>query len=192
MSLQSCVSNRLVIFGLALSLGSALACYSDKPGTGAKKSQAASGLELQPLPMTHDTLLREVDSFALNQDVIDRWAAAKKNLDSITTTNPEIIKRLKALGVPSGIGEMGKRLEAEPKLDSALVQSHIDGHTYMLATIALEEAIHGYQLKQTGKLSTLRVPPQILTNIDFVSAHLPQVMQAMSGQRSMRMPAAPR
>jgi hypothetical protein len=190
MSLQSIARNRLVIFGLAMSLGSTLACYSEKPGTTpAKGSQAApgSGLGLQPLPATHDTALREVDNFALNADLIQRWASAKRTMDSLTVTNPEIVKHLKSQGVPSGIGEMGKRIQAEPLLGTALKQAHIDGHDYMLTTIALQQAIHGYQLKQAGKLAQLKVPPVILSNIDFVGAHLPQVMQAMRGP-TPRMP----
>ncbi len=188
MSPQSSAPNRLVLFCLAMGLASALACYSEKPGTTPAKGQqgAGSGLGLQPLPATHDTALREVDNFALNQDVIQRWSVAKRTMDSLTVTNPEIIKRLKAQGVPSGIGEMGARLDAEPQLGSALKQAHIDGKTYMLATISLQQAIHGYQLKQTGKLATLKVPPVIMSNIDFVGGHLPQIMQAMRGPaRSM-------
>jgi hypothetical protein len=185
MSLQSFASHRLVTVCLVLSLGSALACYTDKPGTtGAKGPQTpngATGLGLQPLPATHDTLLREVDSFALTPDVIQRWSLAKHSLDSVTAANPEIVKRLRSLPPPSGIGEMGKRIEAEPALGGALKKEHIDGHTYMLTTIALQQAIHGYQLKQTGKLSTMKVPPVIMANIDYVSAHLPQIMQAMRG-----------
>jgi hypothetical protein len=185
MSLQSFASHRLVIVCLALSIGSALACYTDKPGTTAATSPqtpgGASGLGLQPLPATHDTALREVDNFALTPDVIQRWSVAKQSLDSITAANPDIVKRLKAQGVPSGIGEMGRRIEADPSLGGVLKRAHIDGHTYMLTTIALQQAIHGYQLKQTGKLSTLKVPPVIMSNIDYVSAHLPQIMQAMRG-----------
>lgn len=194
MSLQSFVSHRLVTFGLALSIGSALACYSDKPGTTTAKGRqtpgGASGLGLQPLPATHDTALREVDNFALTPDLIQRWSVAKQGLDSITAANPEIVKRLRAEGVPSGIGEMGRRIEAEPMLGSALKRAHIDGHTYMLTTIALQQAIHGYQLKQTGKLSTLKVPPVIMANIDYVSGHLPQIMQAMRGP-SKNLPGQP-
>jgi len=185
MSLQSFASHRLVIVCLALSIGSALACYTDKPGTTAatipQTPGGASGLGLQPLPATHDTALREVDNFALTPDVIQRWSVAKQSLDSITAANPDIVKRLKAQGVPSGIGEMGRRIEADPSLGGVLKRAHIDGHTYMLTTIALQQAIHGYQLKQTGKLSTLKVPPVIMSNIDYVSAHLPQIMQAMRG-----------
>jgi hypothetical protein len=193
MSLKSFASHRLVAFALALSLGSALACYSDKPGTTtAKGTQAAegSGLGLQPLPATHDTALREVDNFALTPEVIDRWSNAKRSMDSLTSANPDIVKRLRSQGVPSGIREMGTRLESEPLLGGALKKSGIDGHTYMLTTIALQQAIHGYQLKQTGKLSTLKVPPVVMSNIDYVSGHLPQIMQAMRGP-TKTMPGLP-
>jgi len=182
MSLKSFASHRLVAFSLALSLGSALACYSDKPGTTPAKGPqgtGASGLGLQPLPATHDTALREVDNFALTPDVIDRWSNAKRSMDSLTNANPDIVKRLKSQGVPSGIGEMGTRLESEPLLGGALKKARIDGHTYMLTTIALQQAIHGFQLKQTGKLGNLKVPPVVMSNIDYVSGHLPQIMQAM-------------
>ncbi len=151
----------------------------------AQTSAGVSGLGLQPLPATHDTALREIDNFALTSDKISRWSEAKKNLDSITQANPDIVKRLKAEGVPSGIREMGTRIEAEPKLGSALKQAHIDGHTYMLTTIALQQALHGYQLKQVGKLSSLKVPPVIMANIDFVSGHLPEIMQAMRAPESI-------
>lgn len=190
MSLQSFASNRLVVLSLVLSLGSALACYSDKPGTlPAKSGQApgSSGLGLQPVPATHDTALREVDNFALNQEVIDRWAVAKNGMDSTTLANPDIVKRLRAEGPPSGIGEMGKRIDDEPKLASVMKSAHIDGHTFMLTTIALQQAIHGYQLKQTGKLAKLQVPPVIMQNIEFVSGHMPQIMNAMHApQRNQR------
>jgi hypothetical protein len=184
MSLQSFASRRLATFCVALSIGSALACYSDKPGTTARSPQTpegASGLGLQPLPATHDTALREVDNFALTPEVVQRWTVAKESLDSITATNRDIVKRLRAAGAPSGIGEMGARLEAEPKLGNALRQAHVDGHTFMLTTIALQQAIHGYQLKQTGKLNAMKVPPVVMANIEYVSGHLPQLMQAMRG-----------
>jgi hypothetical protein len=193
MSLQSFASNRLVLFSLAMSLSSALACYSDKPGTKpatGPQTAAGSGLGLQPIPATHDSALREVDSYMLNADVIQRWSVAKKSMDSLTVVNPEIIKHLKSEGPPSGIGEMGKRIDEEPQLGAALKRAHIDGHTYMLTTISLQQAIHGYQLKQTGKLATLKVPPVIMTNIDFVGAHLPEIMSAMRGP-TPRMPALP-
>lgn len=194
MSLQSFASRRLATFCLALSIGSALACYSDKPGTtarGPQTSEGASGLGLQPLPATHDTALREVDNFALTPEVVQHWTVAKQSLDSITATDPEIVKRLRAGGVPNGIGEMGARLEAEPKLGNALRQAHTDGHTYMLTTIALQQAIHGYQLKQTGKLNAMKVPPVVMANIDYISGHLPQLMQSMRGP-SRGLPAQPR
>jgi hypothetical protein len=184
MSLQSFASRRLTTFCLALSIGSALACYGDKPGTTARGPQTpegASGLGLQPLPATHDTALREVDNFALTPEVVQRWTVAKRSLDSITATDPDVVKRLRAGAAPSGIGEMGARLEAEPKLGNALKQAHTDGHTYMLTTIALQQAIHGYQLKQTGRLNTVKVPPVVMANIEYISGHLPQLMQAMGG-----------
>lgn len=194
MSLQSFASNRLVVVSLFLSLGSALACYSDKPETAPAKSPQApgpSGLGLQPVPATHDTALREVDNFALNQEVIDRWAVAKKGMDSTTLANPDIVKRLRAEGPPSGIAEMGKRIDDEPKLASAMKSAHIDGHTFMLTTIALQQAIHGFQLKQTGKLAKLQVPPVIMQNIEFVSGHMPQIMSAMQAPQRNQ-PARPR
>ncbi len=184
MSLQSFASRRLATFCVLLSIGSALACYGDKPGTtprGPQTAEGAAGLGLQPLPATHDTALREVDNFALSPEVVQRWAVAKQSLDSITATDPDVVKRLKAQGPPSGIGEMGSRLEAEPKLGNALKQAHMDGHTYMLTTIALQQAIHGYQLKQTGKLNAMKVPPVVMANIEYISGHLPQLMQAMRG-----------
>jgi hypothetical protein len=85
---------------------------------------------------------------------------------------------------------MGARLEAEPKLGNALRQAHTDGHTYMLTTIALQQAIHGYQLKQTGKLNATKVPPVVMSNIDYISGHLPQLMQAMRGP-NRGLPAPP-
>ncbi len=193
MSLQSFASNRLVVVSLFFSLGSALACYSDKPGTVPTKSAQASGssgLGLQPVPATHDTALREVDNFALSQEVIDRWAVAKKGMDSTTLANPDIVRRLRAEGPPSGIAEMGKRIDDEPKLASAMKSAHIDGHTFMLTTIALQQAIHGFQLKQTGKLAKLQVPPVIMQNIEFVSGHMPQIMSAMQAPQRNQ-PALP-
>ena len=50
-----------------------------------------------------------------------------------------------------------------------------------LTTIALQQAIHGYQLKQTGKLNAMKVPPVVMANIEYISGHLPQLMQAMGG-----------
>lgn len=184
MPLPSFTSHPFAAFCLALSVGSAFACYTDKPGTTARSSQtttSAPALGLQPLPATHDSSRREVDNFALTQDVVQRWIVAKQSLESITAADPAIVKRLRAGGVPSGIGEMGARLEAEPKLGNALKQAHTDGHTYMLTTIALQQAIRGYQLKQTGKLDAQKVPPVVMANIEYISGHLPQLMQAMGG-----------
>ncbi|MEO7039920.1 MAG: hypothetical protein ABI446_11235 [Gemmatimonadaceae bacterium] len=194
MSLHALASHRLTVVSLLLCLGSVVACYSDKPGTVPGKSAQApgtSGLELQPIPATHDTALREVDNFALNQDVIDRWSVAKRGMDSTTLANPDIVKRLRAEGPPSGIGEMGKRIDDEPKLASVMKSAHIDGHTFMLTTIALQQAIHGFQLKQTGKLAKLQVPPVIMQNIDYVSGHMPQIMSAMHASQK-NPPAVPR
>jgi hypothetical protein len=160
-------------------VGSVL-CISDR-ARGPQTPEGASGLGLQPLPATHDTALREVDNFALTPEVVQRWTVAKRSLDSITATDPDVVKRLRAGAAPSGIGEMGARLEAEPKLGNALKQAHTDGHTYMLTTIALQQAIHGYQLKQTGRLNTVKVPPVVMANIEYISGHLPQLMQAMGG-----------
>jgi hypothetical protein len=188
---------RLAVFCLAFALAGTLACYQDKPAAPANASSARSGTDpigLQPAPASagapRDSALGEIDKFALTPEVMARWTEAKQNLDATTKANPDIVKRLRAEGAPKSIGEMGQRLESEPKLESALKQAHMDGHSYMLASLALQQAMHGYQLKQMGKLNGMKVPPVVMANIDFVSTHMPLIMQSM--RPAAALPAAPR
>ncbi|MBK5187864.1 MAG: hypothetical protein JJD97_06430 [Gemmatimonadaceae bacterium] len=180
---QQSAVRRLASFCVAFAIAGALACYQDKPATPANASATGSNagavLGLQPVPASHDSAIREIDSFPLTQEGVVRWSAAKQSLDAITKANPEIVKRLRGETPPKSIGEMGSRLESDPQLGSALKQAHIDGHTYMLTSVALQQAMHGFQLKQMGKLDAQKVPPVVMANIDFVATHLPLLMQSM-------------
>jgi hypothetical protein len=173
-----------------LAIGCALACYQDKPVPVAdtSKSSGSTSLGLQPLTASHDTAIREIDRLQLTSEVIQRWAMAKRSMDALTARNPEIIKRLKAGSPPKNIDEMAARIDAEPQMRDALQQSGLKAKDYMVTSIALQQALHGFQLKQMGKLDAKRVPPIVMGNIDFVSTHLPQIMQAMGVPAALQRP----
>jgi hypothetical protein len=186
----ACYSRRLATFAILLTVGGALACYQDKPAPVAKNAQqsaaspSSSGsaqLDLQPVPATHDTAIREIDQFRLTQQGFQAWIRAKKAIDALHTTNPEIEERMKAATPPKTVDEAGKRFDGEPKMRDALKASGLSGKDFLLTSIALQQAMKGYQLKALGKLDQSKVPPAIMANISFVAANMPAIMGSMTG-----------
>jgi hypothetical protein len=181
-------TRRLACFAILLAVGSALACYQDKPPAktadraGAPTSDSGSAkLDLQPVPATHDTAIREIDKFRLTQQVFQQWTQAKHALDSLHTANPEVEARMRAETPPKTVDEAGKRFDAEPKMHEALKQSGLSGKEFLLTSIALQQAMKGFQLKALGKLDQSKVPPIIMENINFVGAHMTEIVGSMSG-----------
>jgi hypothetical protein len=181
-------TRRLACFAILLAAGSALACYQDKPPTAKAGQTSASTsesggatLDLQPVPATHDTAIREIDQFRLTQQGFQQWTQAKHALDSLHTTNPEIEARMKAATPPKTVEEAGKRFDEEPKMRAALQQSGLTGKNFLLTSIAMQQAMKGYQLKSLGKLDQSKVPPAIMSNINFVATHMPEIMSSMTG-----------
>jgi hypothetical protein len=181
---------RLATFGALVTAGCALACYQDKPPQASKGSQPASAsrsadsgaqLGLQPVPATHDTAIREIDQFQLTSQRLQQWTAAKRGLDALHATNPEIEERMKTQTPPKTVDEAGKRFEAEPQMNAALKQAGMSGKDFLLTSIALQQAMKGFQLKSLGKLDESKVPPVIMGNINFVGSHMPELMGAVAG-----------
>jgi len=140
------------------------------------------------VPATHDTAIREIDQFRLTTQVLAQWTQAKHALDSLHSTDPEVEARMKAGTPPKSVDEAGKRFDAEPKMRAALKPSGLSGKDFLLASIALQQAMRGYQLKSLGKLDESKVPPTIMANIYFVASHMPQIMGSMTGVVPRRPP----
>jgi hypothetical protein len=190
---QTSARRRLATFGTLLAVGCALACYQDKPAPRADSSRsgASASLGLQPVPATHDTAIREVDAFLLTSDGLQRLAAAKRNVDALYARDPGVDKRIKGASSPKSLDEMAARIDAEPEMRDALKRAGLSARNYMLTMIALQQAIRGNQLKQMGKLDMGRVPPSLMANIDYVSTHMPQIMQAMGAPAPAAQSPAP-
>jgi hypothetical protein len=194
---HSFAARRLATFGALVTAGCALACYQDKPPQPAKEAQATAAapsangsaqLGLQPVPATHDTAIREIDQFQLTAQRLRQWTQAKHALDLLHTTNPEIEERMKAETPPKTVDEAGKRFDGEPGMHAALQQAGISGKDFLLTSIALQQAMKGYQMKAMGKLDQSKVPPAVMGNIDFVRAHMPEIMgSAASGETRRRL-----
>jgi hypothetical protein len=133
------------------------------------------------VPATHDTAIREIDQFQLTQQGFQRWTQAKHAIDSLHTTHPEVEARMKAAAPPKSVDEAGKRFDDEPMMRAALKQSGLSGKDFLLTSIALQQAMKGYQLKALGKLDQSKVPPAIMGNINFVGSHMAEIMSSMSG-----------
>jgi hypothetical protein len=188
----SSAAHRLATFGALVTAGFALACYQDKPPQPAKGAQTTTSgapspngggaqLGLQPVPATHDTAIREIDKYQLTAQGLRQWTQAKHALDSLHTTNPEIEERMKAATPPKTVDEAGKRFEGEPQMRAALRQAGISGKDFLLTSIALQQAMKGYQLKALGKLDQSKVPPAVMGNINFVGTHMPEIMGSIAG-----------
>ena len=61
-------------------------------------------------------------------------------------------------------------------MHAALEHAGISGRDFLLTSIALQQAMKGFQLKAMGKLDTSKVPPVVLENIGFVGAHIKDLM----------------
>lgn len=166
----------------------ALACYQEKapPSASASASGGSASLGLQPVPATHDTAIREVDNFQLTPEVLHRWAVVKHAMDSLHLVDPDVEKRIKGTTPATSLSDAAARFDAEPATHKALVQSGMSSHDFLLSSVALQQAMRGFQLKQTGKLDQSRVPPVVLANINFVASHMPEMMQIMSGAQARR------
>jgi hypothetical protein len=191
---HSSAARRLATFGALVTAGFALACYQDKPPQPAKGPQTTSAspsangaqLGLQPVPATHDTAIREIDQFQLTAQGLRQWTQAKHALDSLHTTNPEIEQQMKAATPPKTVDEAGKRFDGEPRMHAALEHSGISGKNFLLTSIALQQAMKGYQLKALGKLDESKVPPAVMGNINFVGSHMPEIMGSIAGGAGRR------
>ena len=194
---HSFAARRLTTFGALVTVSCALACYQDKPpqsagGTrtaSASSSDSGAQLGLQPIPATHDTAIREIDTFRLTTERLQHWTAAKHALDSLHASHPEVEARIQAGGRPKSVDEAGKRFDADPAMHAVLQQVGTTGKDFLLTSIALQQAMKGYQLKAMGKLDSSKVPPIILENIGFVGAHITELMAAITaGAPRRRMP----
>jgi hypothetical protein len=191
----SSASRRLSTFATLLVVACALACYQEKapPKATVTASDAAvaavaaatptgsASLGLQPVPATHDTAIREVDSFQLTPEVLKRWAVVKHAMDSIHLVDPDVEKRIRGTTPAKSLSDAAARFDAEPVTHKALVESGMSAHDFLLSSVALQQAMRGFQLKQTGKLDQSRVPPVVLGNINFIGTHMPEMMQIMAG-----------
>jgi len=186
----SFAARRLTAFGAFVTAACALACYQDKPSQPAKSAQTKSAspsadsgaqLGLQPVPATHDTAVREIDEFQLTDQRLQQWTVAKHALDSLHTTHPEVEAHMRAGPRPTTVDEAGKRFDGEPAMHEALKRAGMSGKDFLLTSIALQQAMKGFQLKAMGKLDASKVPPVVLGNIIFVSTHMPQLMGSMAG-----------
>ena len=182
-------TRRLATFAILLAAGSALACYQEKPpaakaggvANGSASDSGSANLGLQPVPATHDTAIREIDQFQLTSQGLQRWTQAKHAMDSLHAANPEVEARMRAATPPKTVDEAGKRFDAEPQMRAALKQSGLTGKDFLLTSIALQQAMKGYQLKALGKLDQSKVPPIIMGNINFVGSHMSEIMGSMPG-----------
>jgi hypothetical protein len=194
----SSASRRLATFTTLLGAACALACYQEKapPSTSAAASASAASpaapsaaspsagsasLGLQPVPATHDTAIREVDNFPLNSEVLQRWAVVKRTMDSLHLVDPDVEKRIRGTTPAKSLADAAARFEAEPATHKALAQSGMSAHDFLLSSVALQQAMRGFQLKQTGKLDQSRVPPVVMANINFIATHMPEMMAIMAG-----------
>jgi hypothetical protein len=190
---HSSAVRRLTGFGALVTVSCALACYQDKPPQAASGAQSASTstnagaqLGLQPVPATHDTAIREIDQFQLTQQRLQEWMVAKRSLDSLNMVSPEIERRLRAGTPPKGIDEAGKRFDGEPAMHAVLQHAGMSGKDFLLTSIALQQAMKGFQLKAMGKLDESRVPPVVKGNIIFVASHMQELMGSIAGQQRPR------
>jgi len=133
----------------------------------------------------HDSAGREIDSYRLTSESLQRLAAAKRNVSALYARDPSVDGRMRGTSAPKTLDEMTKRIDSEPGMHSALEQAGLSAREYMISMVALQGAVKGYQLKAAGKLDTTRVPATVLANIDFVGSHMPEVMQTImaSGTR---------
>jgi hypothetical protein len=193
---HSFAARRLATFGALVTVSCALACYQDKPPQSAGGAPAASSasrssdsgaqLGLQPVPATHDTSIREIDTFRLTSERLQKWTAAKHALDSLHSSHPEVEAHIRAGGRPKNIDEAGKRFDDEPAMHGALQHAGTNGKDFLLTSIALQQAMKGFQLKAMGKLDASKVPPVVLENISFVSTHIKDIMGSIEAGASRR------
>jgi len=66
-------------------------------------------------------------------------------------------------------------------MHAALQRDGMSGKDFLLTSIALQQAMRGYQLKAMGKLDASKVPPVVLGNIVFIAAHMTELMGSMAG-----------
>jgi hypothetical protein len=187
---HSLAARRLATFGALVAVSCVFACYQDKPPQSAGGARAATSaspssdsgaqLGLQPVPATHDTAIREIDTFRLTSERLQRWMVAKHALDSLHSTHPEVEAHIRAGGRPKNVDEAGKRFDDEPAMHVALEHAGTNGRDFLLTSIALQQAMKGFQLKAMGKLDASKVPPTVLENISFVSSHVKELMGSIA------------
>ena len=177
---------------MLLTTAGALACYQDKPPKPANTGQTPSAgaqLGLQPVPATHDTAIREIDQWQLTLQRLHSWTVAKRSLDSLNLVSPEIQKRMRADAPPKSVDEAGKRFDSEPAMHTVLQHAGMSGKDFLLTSIALQQAMKGFQLKSMGKLDESKVPPVVKGNIVFVGSHMQELMAMVAGGAPRPRPA---
>ncbi len=60
-------------------------------------------------------------------------------------------------------------------MHAALQHAGMSGKDFLLTSIALQQAMKGFQLKSMGKLDESKVPPVVKANIVFVGSHMQEL-----------------
>jgi hypothetical protein len=130
----------------------------------------------------HDEVLRELATFRLTTERVDKWGVAQRKLNELTSQNPEVIRNMTSLGPPKSLDEMVVRFDSQPSVHKAIAAAGLSPREYVLTMLTLQRSMQGYFGRRAGRL---RTPPAGVSgeNIDFVEQHIAEIQQLMAELR---------
>jgi hypothetical protein len=161
-----------------------LACSGDHPpGSGpsvaaARPSPPKSPIELVPLPP--DTAAAALKIYRLDKARLERWAKTQAALNRLSKEHPEIISRMERSAPPRSLDEMIARLAQDSAMRAVIKQSGSSPRDYVIAMVALQQALSGVQHTAGGQALPPDAPPALAANVQFVRDDL-AIVQRMMG-----------
>lgn len=142
--------------------------------TGARASQFDSGVSSSDA--------KQIYSYTLNMDQVQKMAAATRALRELGKSHPEINQVREARSIDA----MLQNLQRSPEAVAAINRSGLTPREYVLCLMTVMQASMAVGFKKSGAFT--QYPPELLqqisrANLDFTEQHFDEIQKLMPGER---------
>jgi hypothetical protein len=142
--------------------------------TGARASQFDSGVSPSDA--------KQIYSYTLNMDQVQKMAAATRALSQLGKSHPEINQVREARSIDA----MLQNLQRSPEAVAAINRSGLTPREYVLCLMTVMQASMAVGFKKSGAFT--QYPPELLqqisrANLDFTEQHFDEIQKLMPGER---------
>jgi hypothetical protein len=152
----------------------------DTPGA----APAAADASQAHMSAAGDTdLARAARDHRLSMPLLERYAQAARNLQQLEQTDPEVRRRMDAMGdqEAQSIDEVTRAIEADPQIRQAIERAGMNVRDYMLTSVALMQAMMASDFQRQGFIQEL--PPEVSAdNVQFVRENETRIRELLEAQ----------